>query len=469
MLPRGLLKEYFQILSLILRGFDILSIILAGIFAYIFKFGDCDLNAHYVAVLCIAGFVTTVVFPFFQLYESVRVRGFWSYIYRVIQAVGSVMLVLAGLAFLTKTGEQFSREWYMWWALFSFVLVLACRCSILVLLRIMRSYGLNERRIVVIGAGDLGKRLIGTVQQALWTGFRIVAIFDDFPKVNEIHGIPVLKTPADLSAYVAANKKTIDEIWLALPLRAEERVKKILHALRHDTITTRYILDIFGLDLFNHSMSDLAGFPALNINSSPMVGINRLIKALEDRIFAALILLMISPLLLTIAIGVKLSSKGPVFFKQLRHGWDGHIIKVYKFRTMYMHKEEENKVTQARANDKRITPFGRFLRRTSLDELPQFINVLQGRMSIVGPRPHAISHNEFYKDSIKAYMQRHKVKPGITGWAQVNGWRGETEQLEKMQKRVEYDLYYIENWSLIFDLKIIFLTVFQGFVHKNAY
>ena len=196
---------------------------------------------------------------------------------------------------------------------------------------------------------------------------------------------------------------------------------------------------------------------------------NRLVKALEDRVLALLIIIGISPLLLLIALLVKCTSRGPIFFKQLRHGWDGHIIKIYKFRTMYQHYEEGGKVTQASLNDQRITPFGRFLRRTSLDELPQFINVLQGRMSIVGPRPHAVSHNEFYKDSIKAYMQRHKVKPGITGWAQINGWRGETETLEKMEKRVEYDLFYIEHWSLAFDLKIILLTFFQGFFNKNAY
>ncbi|HIE54086.1 MAG TPA: exopolysaccharide biosynthesis polyprenyl glycosylphosphotransferase, partial [Chromatiaceae bacterium] len=170
-----------------------------------------------------------------------------------------------------------------------------------------------------------------------------------------------------------------------------------------------------------------------------------------------------------IAMGVKLSSPGPVLFKQKRHGWDGKPIRIYKFRTMKVHEEKEGQVTQAKRGDPRITPFGAFLRRTSLDELPQFFNVLQGRMSIVGPRPHAIEHNELYKDQVDAYMQRHRVKPGITGWAQVNGWRGETNTLEKMEKRVEYDLYYIENWSLWFDLKIIFLTLFRGFVHKNAY
>jgi putative colanic acid biosynthesis UDP-glucose lipid carrier transferase len=239
--------------------------------------------------------------------------------------------------------------------------------------------------------------------------------------------------------------------------------------LRHHTISIRFVLDIFGLDLLSHSISDLAGFPMLNLNASPMVGVNRMVKALEDRIIAFFILIFISPILLGIAISVKLTSKGPVLFKQLRHGWDGRIIKVYKFRTMYVHQETHGKVTQATQNDKRITRLGKFLRRTSLDELPQFFNVLQGRMSIVGPRPHAIEHNEFYKDSIKAYMQRHKVKPGITGWAQVNGWRGETDHLGKMEKRVEYDLFYIENWSLGLDLKIIFLTIFQGFFHKNAY
>jgi len=176
-----------------------------------------------------------------------------------------------------------------------------------------------------------------------------------------------------------------------------------------------------------------------------------------------------SPVAIFIAIGIKISSPGPIIFKQMRYGWDGHPIKVYKFRTMYVHEETHGKVTQACQGDHRITKFGAFLRHVSLDELPQFYNVLQGRMSIVGPRPHAVAHNELYKDQIDDYMQRHCVKPGITGWAQINGWRGETNTLDKMKRRVEYDLFYIENWSLWFDLKIIFLTLFKGFVGKNVY
>jgi putative colanic acid biosynthesis UDP-glucose lipid carrier transferase len=213
----------------------------------------------------------------------------------------------------------------------------------------------------------------------------------------------------------------------------------------------------------------VAGLPIIDLNASPIVGVNRFIKELEDKVLSLLILIIISPIVLLIAIGVKLSSPGPVIFKQNRHGWDGRPIKVYKFRTMEVHEECEGQVTQACKYDVRVTKFGAFLRRTSLDELPQFFNVLQGRMSIVGPRPHAIEHSNQYKDQIDAYMLRHKVKPGITGWAQVNGWRGQTDTLEKMKKRVEYDLYYIENWTVWLDLKIIFMSLFTGFVHKNAY
>lgn len=471
MLPRGLLKEYYKPLSMLLRCFDMAAIIAAGLAAYFYKFGDLSLTTPYLLALVTAALFTLAVFSFFRIYESVRTKGFWEYIRTLIQAVSVVLILLAGLAFLTKSSDYFSRSWFLYWLMFALTLLLLFRSGLLVLLRLMRANRWNERRVVIIGAGELGQRLTETLRQALWTGFRIVAIFDEdvSNKPAVICGIPVLALPADLSSYIVTAPESIDEIWLALPLSAEEQVKKLLHELRHHTVSIRFILDIFGFGLFNHSVTDLAGFPALNLNSSPMVGMNRLIKAIEDRVLAALILLFISPLFLLIALGVKLTSKGPVFFKQLRHGWDGRIIKVYKFRTMKEHGEADGKVTQATLQDDRVTGFGRFLRRTSLDELPQFINVLQGRMSIVGPRPHAVSHNEFYKDSIKAYMQRHKVKPGITGWAQINGWRGETETLEKMEKRVEYDLYYIEHWSLDFDLKIIFLTLFQGFVNKNAY
>lgn len=470
MLPRGLLKEHSQLLAIVLRCLDVFAIVLAGWVAYYYRFATWQLTSNYFSALLVAAVASVTVFQFFQVYQSIRTQGFWQHTNRLIQAMFILLMCLAGLAFITKTGEIYSRAWFACWGIFSSILLLFFRGSLWFFLYFMRSHGWNERRVIVIGAGKLGGKLVERMHHALWTGFRVTTIFDDYPenKSKEIFGVPVVKTPSDMDAYLAQMKEGIDEIWLALPFRAEDRIKEILYGLRHHTITTRFVLDIFGLDLLNHSMTNLAGFPTLNLNASPIVGLNRLIKAIEDRIIAALILLLISPLFLLIAFCVKVSSKGPVFFKQHRHGWDGRIIKVYKFRTMIAHQEEAVLI-QATENDKRITRLGRFLRKTSLDELPQFFNVLQGRMSIVGPRPHAISHNEYYKDSIKAYMQRHKVKPGITGWAQVNGFRGETDTLDKMRNRVEYDLYYIEHWSLFFDIKIIFLTFLRGFFSKNAY
>jgi putative colanic acid biosynthesis UDP-glucose lipid carrier transferase len=469
MLPKGLLKEYSRAISMITRAMDMLTVFIAGWLSYVIKFQEINLSSTYLSAMAIALALTPLIFSSFNIYVSLRGEGFIKHIMMLIQAICILVLILAGLAFFTKSGATFSRTWFSYWMMITLLLLILYRCSLFLFLRFMRARGLNERRVVIMGAGELGIKFAETVQQALWTGFRILTFIDDDAKnkPSSIHHIPVIQTPATLSDYLAHEE--IDEIWLALPLRAETRVKEILFDLRHHTITTRFVLDIFGLDLLNHSVTDVAGFPVLNISSSPMIGINRLIKAIEDRVLAIMILMLISPILLIITLGVKCSSRGPVIFKQQRLGWDGRIIKVYKFRTMIEHSEEQGRITQATLHDKRVTPFGRFLRRTSLDELPQFINVLQGRMSIVGPRPHALAHNELYKDAIHTYMQRHRVKPGITGWAQVNGWRGETDTLTKMQKRIEYDLYYINNWSLKFDLKIIFLTLFRGFFSPNAY
>jgi putative colanic acid biosynthesis UDP-glucose lipid carrier transferase len=469
MIPRGLLKEYFNVLIQLVRTMDAVILFLSGWAAYGAKFGTLMLSSTYLAAIICAMVLSLFIFPFFQLYGAIRSNGFIAYFWRIIQAVGMMWLLLAGLGFITKTGELYSRLWLAEWMALSLFALIASRFVLLLTLRLMRSHGLNERRVVIIGAGEMGVKLAETIQQALWTGFRITTFLDDDAtnKPSAIRDIPVAQMPANLAHYLQSSH--VDEIWITLPLRAEKRVKEILYQLRHSTMTTRYLLDIFGLDLLNHSITDLAGFPVLNIQSTPMRGVNRVVKAIEDRIIAALILILISPLMFLIALCVKLTSAGPVFFKQQRLGWDGKIIKVYKFRTMFTHQESGGKVTQATAHDKRVTPLGRFLRRTSLDELPQFINVLQGRMSIVGPRPHALAHNEQYKDSIHVYMQRHRMKPGITGWAQVNGWRGETDTLDKMQKRVEFDLFYINNWSLWFDLKIILLTFIKGFVNRNAY
>jgi putative colanic acid biosynthesis UDP-glucose lipid carrier transferase len=246
-------------------------------------------------------------------------------------------------------------------------------------------------------------------------------------------------------------------------------VRAIFYALRHHTVEVRFIPEFRDMQLLNHRTSEVARHCAFDLSVTPMKGMAHFVKRVEDIVLGAVLSVLILPVCLVIALCIKFTSPGPVLFKQYRTGANGRSFKVYKFRSMKVHQEQDGKVTQATKGDSRLTPIGAFLRRTSLDELPQFYNVLQGRMSIVGPRPHALAHNEYYKELVESYMKRHKVKPGITGWAQVNGLRGETDTLEKMEKRVEHDLWYIDNWSLWLDLRIILLTVFKGFINKNAY
>jgi len=332
-------------------------------------------------------------------------------------------------------------------------------------LRWLRKHGFNQRRIVIVGNTDLGTEVVNRLQAAPWMGLNICGYFhgDDTASETTIPGVAHVGGLGDLAAYVA--DENIDQVWIAVPLRDEEKVKQILHDLRHSTVDIRFVPDLFGMRLLNHSITDVAGLPVMNLSVTPMVGMNRLLKALEDRFLSALILLFISPLMLVIALGVKLSSPGPVFYRQERVGWNGRSFMMLKFRSMPVDVEKDGVEWGGAGKSKQPTRLGAILRRTSLDELPQFINVLKGDMSIVGPRPERSVFVEKFKDEIPGYMKKHLVKAGITGWAQINGWRGDTD----LNKRVEYDLYYIENWSLWLDLKIIFLTVFRGFVNKNAY
>lgn len=465
MLPKGLLKEYSRTLALAIRLTDMIGIVMAGSAAYYFVFNQAPMPPFYLSAVLMGALLAPMLFGFCDIYSSVRATELLKHFIDITKAVCMLTVLLAGLAFFTKLGESYSRVWFGVWMLCSYLILFAYRYMLFLFLRFMRSRGLNERRVVIMGAGELGVKFAMTVQQALWTGFRVVTFIDDHAatKGTQINGIPLIQTPKDLGDYLTENN--IDEIWLALPLRAEERVKTILHELRHHTITTRFVLNIFGLDLLNHSMGEIAHFPVLNIRSTPMVGGNRLMKAFEDRLLAAIILLCISPLFLPIMLAVKLSSPGPIFYRQKRISWNGQEFEMLKFRTMPVGTEQTSGPVWAKQNDGRATRIGSFLRKTSLDELPQFINVLKGDMSIVGPRPERKVFVDEFKEKIPRYMQKHLVKAGITGWAQVNGWRGNTS----LEKRIEYDLYYIENWSLFFDLKIIWLTLFKGFVNRNAY
>ena len=466
-------KSYTVTGTFFARITDSVSVFLSGLVAYFVRFGySFDLSLppqNYYSFLIVCTILSLVIFPLFGLYHSWRGQSLFHQVRMVFLAWGAVIVSGILFLFLLKYSEAFSRIWLAYWFVLGVVLILLIRLLAYWSLRLMRSKGLNYKSVVIIGAGDLGKEVLQRVSCSAWTGFKVVAIFDDNKDLQggNIYGVSVKTEVDNIANYVSDNN--IDEVWLALPLNAEDRMKVLVDQLSSTSANVRLIPDIFGLSILNHGFTEIAGMPVVDLCTSPMRGFNRTLKSVEDKVLAFIILIMISPVLLIIAISIKLTSKGPVLFKQKRHGWDGQIITVYKFRSMKVHDEFNGTVTQAIKRDPRITKLGAFLRRTSLDELPQFYNVLQGRMSIVGPRPHAVAHNEHYKEVVDQYMLRHKVKPGITGWAQINGWRGETDTLEKMQKRIDYDLYYIENWSLWFDLKIIFLTIFKGFVDKNAY
>lgn len=362
-------------------------------------------------------------------------------------------LLLVWLVF-TKTSSEYSRIWLGAWLALSLAMLWMERLLAWGLLVAMRKRGAFSRDVVLVGNAKIVAEVRRRMRSSSWTGFKLVKVVAP-------------EDVADLEEEAKALQP--QEIWLSVDTGDHNALHKMLDALRHTTANIRLLPDLGNFRLINHGVSVQMGMPMLDLAHSPMGGINLVLKEVEDRLLAALILLLISPLMILIAIAVKLDSPGPVFFKQRRHGWHGKEIWIYKFRSMTVHEEHGNQVTQATKGDSRITRLGAFLRSSSLDELPQFINVLQGRMSVVGPRPHALAHNHHYKELIHRYMLRHKVKPGITGWAQVNGHRGETDTLDKMQARVEHDLFYIENWSVWLDLKIVFFTVFKGFRHQNAY
>jgi len=325
-----------------------------------------------------------------------------------------------------------------------------------------------RRTAIVVGAGPLGVKVARALAESEDQGIDFIGYFDDRTddRLHEDAAIRRLGGLKSVAAYVTEHG--IREVYITLPLGSQPRIVELLEDVQGTTASLFFVPDVFGISIIQGRLQDMNGVPVVGICETPFTGTNELIKRVSDIVLATLILILISPLLLVLAIGVKLSSPGPVIFKQRRNGLDGGEIQVYKFRSMTA-QDNGAVVRQATKDDPRITRFGAFMRRTSLDELPQFINVLQGQMSIVGPRPHAVAHNEQYRQLIKAYMVRHKVKPGITGWAQVNGHRGETDTIEKMQARVEYDLEYLRNWSLGLDLQIIVRTIRLVFFDRHAY
>lgn len=399
------------------------------------------------------------------IYGSWRMNSVVSELWLVAVAWGTAFGLVLMVAFFTKTSAVFSRlALFMWLFLAPFSLM-GVRLGVRFLLREIRRQGRNTRSVAIAGANQAGYKLAGELCAMPWTGLVFNGYYDDSPP----DAAPPANVMGSLSQLVEdVHEGKIDVVYIALPMDAKQRIVDLLKKLADTTASVYLLPDFFVIELEHARWVNLNGIPVLSVHDTPFTSIGGWLKRLEDVLLSVFILsLAIFPMLL-IALAVKMTSPGPVIFKQRRYGLDGKPVHVWKFRSMTVCQDGDH-VPQATPGDGRITPLGRFLRQTSLDELPQFINVLQGTMSVVGPRPHAVAHNEQYRRLIHGYMLRHKVKPGITGWAQVNGWRGETDTVEKMQKRVDYDLHYIRNWSLWLDMRIVWMTVLGGFAGKNAY
>ncbi len=381
-----------------------------------------------------------------------------------------IVAVILFFGYSTSYLNIFPRNMITYWVLITPILILIVHIAVDSYLNSNIYRESVTRNAVIVGVGNLGMQLRDRMDSDLELGLQFKGFFDDRDlsrtTLEDHNSLQMMGRISELSDYV--RKNSIDIIYIALPMTSQPRVLDLLDSLKDTTVSIYFVPDIFVFDLIQARIDDVGGIPVVAVCETPFSGFNGFIKRASDIVLSIIILVLISPLILAVAIGVKMTSKGPILFKQRRYGLDAEEILVYKFRSMTVEENGET-VTQATKNDVRITPFGRFIRKTSLDELPQFINVLQGRMSIVGPRPHAVAHNEMYRKVIKGYMIRHKVKPGITGWAQVNGLRGETDTVDKMEARIEYDLDYLRSWSLGFDLKIIVRTVLLVFKDRNAY
>lgn len=425
-------------------------------------------TSRYVFVGVSAGLFFILLGHLRHLYTSWRLEPIHRMIWATVSCWTWTMLGLVLLAFLSKTSSDFSRWVTAMWFVFTPFLLVGQRLALRFLLGMLRQSGHNTRTLAIAGRTGTGLDVLNKLNKLEYLGMRFVGFYDDAPRSSTVEVDTLLV--GDLDKLVSdAREGGIDYLFMALPMREESRIAQLANDLSDTPASVYLVPNSLVYDLINSKLSHLDNIPLICLYDSPFDGINGWIKRLEDIIVASLAVLVMALPMALITLAIKFTSPGPVIFRQKRFGLNGNIVEIWKFRSMTVTEDDAAHIDQARRNDPRVTPLGAFLRRTSLDELPQFFNVLQGTMSVVGPRPHAIAHNEQYRKLIPGYMIRHKVKPGITGLAQINGWRGETDTLEKMDRRVHYDLEYVRTWTLWFDIEIMFKTVLNGFTHPNAY
>ena len=438
----------------------LLVILVSFLAAHWIRFGYVALPQDYLLALLVSLAFSAIILPatgaFRQEFEWAVLRR----LRRLVAGWAVVVLTLISIAAMLKTTDYYSRIWFGSW-------VLLATGGLIAVLLISHAVAIRKRNtnrkthgVVLVGAGQAASQVDQQIQNDPASDMALLARFG-VPWSNE-SVLPI----SELSDYILQHK--IHAVWIAVPWEEKALLDTTLNALRESVVDVNVVPDMHQYHLLNQGISQWGGLPVISLAGTPMTGTEARLKTALDWLGALVLSIVLAPLMLLIAMLVKLSSKGSILFRQERHGVGGDSIEILKFRTMTVHQEQEGQLTQASPGDARVTPIGHFLRKSSLDELPQLFNVLKGEMSLVGPRPHAIEHNDLFKSRIPRYMLRHKVKPGMTGWAQVSGFRGQTDTPEKMAMRIEHDLWYIQNWSLWLDLKILLMTPLVMF-HRNAY
>lgn len=447
-----------------------------------------DFTSYYLVLVIITFFVSTYIYERILIYRNWRKGRLLAYVRDTVMGWLVIVAILVFLGYATKFHSQFSPQVLLTWFIVTPLMLIASHLTVRSIVAGLYNKG-KLRSAIVIGANENSLSFIRHIAELPFLLINYQGFFDErsssriagnFSSQSEETDSPsstaTVTRPNDFGSRLGGlddvvsyiQKHNIEMVFISLPMSSQPRIQKLMDELPDTTSSIYFLPDIYIFDLMQARFEYIGDVPVVAMNESPFIGIDGVVKSVSDFVLAALIIVLLSPLMVCIALAVKITSPGPVIFKQRRYGLNGEEIIVYKFRSMTV-TEDGATIQQAKQNDQRLTKIGGFLRRTSLDELPQFFNVLEGKMSIVGPRPHAVAHNELYRKLIKGYMLRHMAKPGITGWAQVNGWRGETDVLEKMKARIEHDLYYLKNWSIWLDLWIIFKTISVVFKKNNAY
>jgi Undecaprenyl-phosphate glucose phosphotransferase len=450
------IRKSASITDLLVQALDFAAICAGGWLAYLLRFGveEQFIEMRSSDRLLVVGVAFFAALFFGKVYRMWPGGSLPAMVGRVSVGWLITWTALIVLMALTKSAEMFSRIWLVSWLGLALACLWIARAMAFFAMAHMRRAGYQHKSVLLYGDTNMMKTVRDRISKSTWSGFDIVE--------SVVYG-----DGKDIAAL--DDKLRPDEIWISLNMGDQAHLDAVLQSLQKSVANIRLLPDLLMYQILNHGMSVRVGIPMVDLSVSPMFGSRKIAKALVDYVVATVALILLSPVMVAIAIAIKLTSKGPILFQQKRHGWNGEEIWVYKFRSMGVHEEHGGKVTQAQRGDARVTRVGKFIRKTSLDELPQFINVLQGRMSVVGPRPHALAHNLEYVQHIPRYALRHKVKPGITGWAQICGYRGETDTLDKMEGRIKHDLHYLENWSVWMDIKIIILTPLATIQNKNVF